>query len=77
MGTEIIPAPVVVQFPHRPHVRSPGLADALVYVSGVRAVLEPLDQADAISRFNDEQACKTINLALSGLGTALTQIRRR
>jgi hypothetical protein len=75
MATEIIPAPNVVRFPYRPHVRSPGLADALVYVSGVRAVLEPLDQADAITRFNDAQAGETIRSAISALSKALTRIQ--
>jgi hypothetical protein len=75
MATEIIPAPNVVRFPHRPHVRRPALADALVNISRVRAVLAPLDQADAIACFDSTQlrtlvisAVRTLHVALLDLG---------
>jgi hypothetical protein len=74
MGTEIIPAPNVVQFSHRPHVPRPALADALVSISRVRAVLAPLDRANAIACFDSEQARTLMSRAAIELGEALIQL---
>ena len=73
MARKIIPAPNVVQF-RRPRLRNPGLADALVAVSTARAALAPLDQANAITRFEDDQVRKLIGRAVCQLGEALTDI---
>jgi hypothetical protein len=74
MATEIIPAPNVVRF-LRPRVRRPALADALVNISRVRATLAPLDQANAIARFDTEQLRALICGAVSTLHEALLDLR--
>ena len=78
MARSIIPASNVVPFPlqfPRPHSRARGsLAAALVGVSRARATLAPLDQANAISRFDDDQVRSLVGRALWELAEALTPI---
>jgi hypothetical protein len=74
MATEIIPAPNVVQFPHRPHVRSPALAPALAQISAARALLAPLDQPTALACFDAAQVRTLIWGAVSTLHGALLDL---